>query len=227
MSELYFSLDVETDGPIAPLNSMIQIGLTAFNLTRCPIAQYTASLLPLPGAVEDPDTLRWWMETEEKKARWSAIRINAKPAEVVMPEVMWWIAAEAAKEKAEPICCASPVGYDWCFFRYYTIRYAYAGQESIFRHRCWDARSHAMGILGKEYLHCGKEGVPQSWRPKELPHTHDAGDDSLEQAVQFQRQMQAAIDQRLSALSWAELAPMAKGVSDLYNQTRQFVKENL
>jgi hypothetical protein len=227
MSELYFSLDVETDGPIAPLNSMIQIGLTAFNLTRCPIAQYTASLLPLPGAVEDPDTLRWWMETEEKKARWSAIRINAKPAEVVMPEVMWWIAAEAAKEKAEPICCASPVGYDWCFFRYYTIRYAYAGQESIFRHRCWDARSHAMGILGKEYLHCGKEGVPQSWRPKELPHTHDAGDDSIEQAVQFQRQMQAAIDQRLSALAWAKLAPMAKGVSDLYNQTRQFIKENL
>jgi hypothetical protein len=66
MSELYFSLDVETDGPIAPLHSMRQIGLTAFDLTRCPIAQFKANLLPLPGASENPDTMNWWKETEEK-----------------------------------------------------------------------------------------------------------------------------------------------------------------
>jgi len=227
MGELYFSLDVETDGPIAPLHSMRQIGLTAFDLTRCPIAQFKVNLSPLPHATEDPDTMRWWMETEEKRARWSTLQINAKPPEIVMPDLMAWIGDLADQEKADPICCASPAGYDWCFLRYYTIRYAFQGSESVFRHRCWDARSHAMGVLAKPYLKCGKEGIPQSWRPKDLPHTHDAGDDALEQAVQFQRQMRAAADQRQAALAWAKLAPMVKGLGDLFHMTKEFVKETL
>ena len=158
MSELYFSLDVETDGPIAPLNSMRQVGMTAFDLTRCPISQFKANLMPLREASEDPDTMRWWMETAEKRARWDMLQINARPPEVIIPDLLGWVTDLAEQEKADPICCASPAGYDWCFLRYYTIRYAFSGQESVFRHCCWDARSHAMGILAKPYLKSGKAG---------------------------------------------------------------------
>jgi hypothetical protein len=226
MSELYFSLDVETDGPIAPLNSMRQVGMTAFDLTRCPIAQFKANLMPLREASEDLDTMRWWMETAEKRARWDMLQINARPPEIIIPDLLGWVADLAEQEKADPICCASPAGYDWCFLRYYTIRYAFSGQESVFRHRCWDARSHAMGILAKPYLKSGKAGLPEFWRPKDLPHTHDAGDDALEQAVQFQRQMRASAEQRQAAIAWGKMAPMAKGLSDLFSMTKQFVKEN-
>ena len=65
-----------------------------------------------------------------------------------------------------------------------------------------------MGILGKEYGSCGKEGIPQSWRPKDLPHTHDALDDALEQAAQFRAQMLAAQAQKQAANAWINMQPV-------------------
>jgi hypothetical protein len=37
----------------------------------------------------------------------------------------------------------------------------------------------------------------------------------------------AAADQRQAALAWATLAPMVKGLGDLFHMTKEFVKETL
>jgi hypothetical protein len=200
MIELYFSLDVETDGPIAPLHSLRQLGMTAFTLDRCPIAQFSANLLPLPEATEDPETMAWWMGTAERRHTWEVMQINAQAPARVIANLVPWIAELTLQEDARPICCASPAGYDWCFLRYYLLRFYPTGTETIFKHRCFDARSHAMGILGKPYLESGKDGIPQEWLPADIPHNHDAAQDSLEQAFLIQNQMKASIAQRRAAV---------------------------
>ena len=223
MSEVYFSLDVETDGPIPFFYSMRQIGLVAFTLTDGVIGTFTRKLQPFPNAQVDPDTLRWWTETEEKRALWEALTVGAEFWHDAMTECDRWI--RTFEDRGKPVCCASPAGYDWVFFRCYMVLALHA--ETPFQHRCWDARSHAMGILGKEYNSCGKPGIPQGWRPKDLPHTHDALDDALEQAAQFRNQMQASQAQKQAANAWIAAWPVLRMLFKHTELTAKYARENM
>src|ERR1044072_2127928 len=137
--------------------------------------------------------MKFWTRSEKNRARWEAITAVAEDPVIVTSDLLRWIARLTKAEGLKPVCCASPCGYDWPFARYYMIALGHI-DETPFGHRCFDARSHAMGILGTPYLQSGKNDIPQEWRPKDLPHTHDAGDDSLEQAGQFINQMKAHIE---------------------------------
>ena len=206
MSEVYFSLDIETDGPIPFKNSMLQMALAAFTLKDGVIGTFTRKLRSYPGAIPDHACMaEFWYSTPDLTARYESLADGAKDWMYTMLDCDTWIRNFAGLGK--PVCCASPAGFDFTFFRCYMIA-ARGGNETPFKHRCWDARSHAMGILGKEYSSCGKEGIPQSWRPKDLPHTHDALDDALEQAAQFRAQMLAAQAQKQAANAWINMQPV-------------------
>ena len=223
MSEVYFSLDIETDGPIPFRNSMLQIGMAAFTLEDGVIGTFKRKLQPFEGTSPDVDTIRWWTETPEKHSMWVALHNGGMPWDLVMKECDEWVRSFA--DRGKPVCCASPAGYDWVFLRCYLV--AALGTETVFKHRCWDARSHAMGVLGREYLKCGKEGIPGSWRPKDQPHTHDALDDALEQAYQFREQMKASRGQRQCYLAWLSCWPLLRGVLKHVELTARYVKEDL
>jgi hypothetical protein len=221
MSEVYFSLDVETDGPIPFRNSMLQMALAAFTLKDGVIGTLTRKLRSYPGAAPDADCMNtFWYSSPELTARYDSLAVGAGDWMYTMLDCDTWIRSFGALGK--PVCCASPAGFDFTFFRCYMIA-ARGGNETPFKHRCWDARSHAMGILGKEYSSCGKEGIPQSWRPKDLPHTHDALDDALEQAEQFRRQMVAAQAQKQAANAWINMQPALRNLQTAAAQNASYV----
>jgi hypothetical protein len=181
--EVYFSLDIETDGQVPGLNSMRSIGMVAFTAEHIPIGEFHSNLRPWPGAKADVATMEWWLGTDEKRAMWQSINSrNLRDPEDAMYDCLSFIDVQIEKTGFRPVCVCSPTGFDYSFFRWYA--YATQKQDSPFGHRCLDIRSYVMGLFGRPYLQSGNETLPPEILT-ELPITHDALDDARKQAHIF------------------------------------------
>ena len=60
MTEIYISTDIEADGPIPGLYSMLSLGAAAFKPDGAIEDEFSENLTCLPDATEDPDTMDWW-----------------------------------------------------------------------------------------------------------------------------------------------------------------------
>ena len=81
--ECYVSIDIEADGPVPGLHSMLSLGAAAFTSDGRLLDTFSANLEPLPEASEDPRTMRWWAS---QGAAWEACHIDPRPpAEAMMP----------------------------------------------------------------------------------------------------------------------------------------------
>lgn len=76
---------------------------------------------------------------------------------------------------------AYPAGFDFLFVYWYLMRFA---GESPFSHSALDVKSFAMAMLKSEYRNSSKRNMPKHWFD-DLPHTHVALDDAIEQGAMF------------------------------------------
>ena len=177
--EVYISIDVETDGPIPGQNSILSLGAAAFLPGNPePVSTYYARLFPTPGAVQDPDTMKWW---ETQKEAWEECSSGGGPAQDVMNEFRNWVENTAKTCNASPVCVAYPAGFDFMFVYWYLIKYV---GKSPFSFSCIDIKTYAMSMLKKGYRQCTKKGMPKHWF-SDAPHTHKAVDDAVEQGKLF------------------------------------------
>lgn len=174
MAEVYVSTDVETDGPIPGPNSMLSFASAAFLADKTLIGTFTANLETLPGATADPVTEAWW---QDRPAAFAATRIDLEPPETAMRRYVAWL-----KElPARPVFVGYPAGFDFLFVYWYLIRFT---GESPFSFSALDVKTYAMALLKCDYRAATKRRMPFSWFD-ELPHTHIALDDALEQGALF------------------------------------------
>ncbi len=173
--EIYVSTDVEADGPIPGPHSMVSLGSAAFQPDGALVGTWTANLLPLEGATPDRDTERWW--AQHPKALAATLVDRRDPAEAMADYVTWVEALPGA-----PVFVAYPAGFDFTFVYWYLVRFT---GGSVFGQAGLDMRSFAMALLRRKYRHSGKRAWPSHWHSAELPHTHVALDDALEQGRQF------------------------------------------
>jgi hypothetical protein len=183
---LYISTDVETDGPIPGVNSMLSLGSAWFDEHGDLRASFSANLHTLPGAVADAKALDWW---RGQSRAWAACRSDLEAPEAAMTRYAAWLEGLAAKGD-RLIFVAWPVGFDFTFVYWYLIRFA---GRCPFGHSALDMRSFAMGLLGGDYGALGKERLPAHWIPEEK-HTHVALDDAIEQGRLFANMMRARRD---------------------------------
>jgi hypothetical protein len=61
-SEIYVSIDVETEGPIPGPHSMLSLGAAAFDAAGTLINTFTVNLHTLPDSQPHPDTWAWWQQ---------------------------------------------------------------------------------------------------------------------------------------------------------------------
>lgn len=174
MKEIYVSTDVETDGPIPSVNSMLSFGSAAYLPDKTLVSTFTANLETLPEAVADPRTMEWWRSFPEA---WTACRENPEPPEVVMPQYVAWLKSLPGL----PVFVGYPVAFDFMFVYWYLIRFA---GESPFSHSALDIKTYAMARLKKRYRDSVKRNMPKRWFDP-LPHTHRALDDAIEQGALF------------------------------------------
>src|SRR4051812_1711085 len=174
MSEIYVSTDVETDGPIPGPHSMLSFGSAAYTADKQLVATFEANLHTLPDAKGHPETMAWWQTQPEA---WAECRHDLRDPTEVMRAYVAWLKALPGK----PVFVGYPAGFDFLFVYWYLIRFA---GESPFSFSALDIKTFAMATLGTSFRETAKKRMPKRWFD-DLPHTHKALDDAIEQGALF------------------------------------------
>jgi hypothetical protein len=178
--DVYFSVDVEADGPIPGPYSMISVGVTV------------AGRFDREFSAIDPTARTFYRELRPISERYvpealavsgldrdALLRDGADPA-TAMGELSDWVTAESAN--AKPVLVAYPAGFDWMFLYWYLINFTGA---SVFGHsRCLDIKTAYAVKAGAPLGSVGKGAMPRELTSRR-PHTHHALDDAIEQAELF------------------------------------------
>ena len=179
---VYLSVDIEADGPIPGVYSMLSIGAAAFrpnaNTAKgyVELGTFKRNLKPLPDAKQSPDTMQWWSTQPEA---WKAATEGAVDAVDAMKDFVAWV-----KTLPGPVVfCGYPVAYDFQYVYHYVIRFT--GFPSPFGFQGLDIKTFAWGMLGGAYKDAAKRNMPKRWFKNVPPHTHDALDDAIGQGILF------------------------------------------
>ena len=174
MIEIYVSTDIETDGPVPGLNSMLSFASAAYLADKTLLRTFSANLEALAGASSDAATMAWWASKPEA---WEACRQNPQPALLVMPQYVSWLRSLPGN----PVFVGYPAAFDFMFVTYYLHRFA---GESPFSYLALDIKSYAMAVMKIDFYDVVKSNMPPSWFD-DLPYTHVALDDALSQGALF------------------------------------------
>lgn len=174
MTELYISTDVETDGPIPGPHSMLSIGSAAYTADKQILSTFSANLETLPDASAHPKTAAWWATQPEA---WAACRKDLETPAAAMQRYVAWLKSLPGRL----VFVAYPAGFDFVFVYWYLMRFA---GESPFSHSALDMKSFAMAHLKADFRDITKRTLPARWFD-DLPHTHIALDDAIEQGALF------------------------------------------
>ena len=177
--EMYFSVDIEADGPIPGPNSMIALAAAAFDREGNMVGVFEANLKELPDAEQDPNTMKFWSRNKEA---WEACRKNPGDPEEVMKRFHKWVTATAKKFNCKPVLVAFPAGFDFTFVYWYLIRFV---KHSPFSFSALDMKTFAMFLINCEYRKVTKNRMPDRWMSATHKHTHKAIDDAIEQGHIF------------------------------------------
>ena len=166
---IIISIDIEADGPIPGMNSMLQLGAVAFAETGQEVGAFQANLAPLDGAVQDPDTMKFWSRHKET---WEMLQHDQRSPELTMAAFAAWL---KSLDSSYLFYCA-PVGFDFVFLRWYMVRFGHN-----FPHNALDLRS-MMFLFTGEYNGEIKKKIRKTcdWKHNKK-HTHVAVEDAREQ----------------------------------------------
>lgn len=174
MSEIFVSIDCESNGPVPGLYSMLSIGAVAFNSQGEEIAEFSVNLEPLPDAQEHPETMNFWKSQPEA---WAVVNQNKVRPILATKQFDVWL-----RKLPGPITVICwPTSFDFPFVHYYLVRFT---GESYIGHTALDIKSLAAAVVGKYSRTVGKKDLLAEHKPK-TKHTHVAVEDAREQGEIF------------------------------------------
>ncbi len=173
--ETFVSTDIESDGPIPGVNSMLSFASVALDVDGCELCAFSANLIELPDARPDSRTMAWW---RERPKAWAACRDNARDPSAAMADYDRWLKGLPGR----PVFVAYPLLFDMMFVYWYQIRFV---GSSPFSPSGIDIKTMAwLGMTGHGFRQATKRNMPKHWRPLRR-HTHVALDDAREQGELF------------------------------------------
>jgi DNA polymerase III epsilon subunit-like protein len=168
----YFSVDVETAGPVPERYDLLSIGAC---LVDDPEKAFYVELRPARTEA-DPDALKVSGLSLERLAS-----VGEAP-EAALPRFADWVDA-AAPEGSRPLFVAFNAPFDWMFLAGALHRYA---GRNPFGHAALDVKALAMGALKVPWCETGFDRLAARFGvPTPLPH--HALEDARLQAVLFRR----------------------------------------
>lgn len=182
-SEIYVSIDIEADGPVPGLNSMLSLGAALIDRDERILDSFNVNLDTLPDATTHPDTMNWW--ATQPKA-WAVCRENPQKPEDAMRLFDTWLAKATAYGKLVPM--GYPAAYDFMWVNYYLNRFVGSCRLGF---SCLDLKSFAMAHLGLDYRSTAEKRFPKHWFG-ETRRSHVAVEDAIEQGVLGVRMMRDA-----------------------------------
>lgn len=180
--DVYFSVDVETDGPIPGRFSMLSFALVyagAFDgrtFFQPPVYNHSfyRELRPIYDEYE-PEAM------QVNGLDRDYLLLHGEEPIIAMVEAATWI--ENTVGKSEPIFVAYPLSFDWTWMYWYFIQFAKGGSPFGFS-KCFDIKTAMALSLGRTVKSVGKDRIPGILKSSS-PHTHNALDDAVSQAELF------------------------------------------
>ena len=180
--DAYISVDVETDGPIPGPYSMLALGMAfcgsfdgrSMELTPFPKKTFYIEIQPIS------DNFEYEALHVNGLDRKRLIKEGYTP-ESAMEQASQWIDEVSGDNR--PIFVAYPAPFDWLWVHWYFTSFTRLG--SPFGHSgCFDLKT-AVAVRGRMPVsRASKSQLPVAFR-SDLPHTHNALEDALEQANIF------------------------------------------
>lgn len=180
--DVYFSADVETDGPIPGPYSLLSFALVyagRFDGNRFERPEnlgrsFYRELRPISDSF-DPEALRVNGLDRDRLCR------EGDAPEAAMAAAASWIRSQAGA--GEPVLVAYPLSFDWAWLYWYFMRFAAAGSPFSYS-RCFDIKT-AFSV--KAHVPVSESGRSKLWPvlSSRRVHTHHALDDAKEQAEIF------------------------------------------
>lgn len=183
MTDLYISGDIEADGPVPGLFSMLSFGLAVaatfdgsrFEARNPSEATFYAELKPITDDFDPEATAVSGLDRD------ALLRGGNDPASA-MRKAADWIASQAGR--ARPVLVGYPVVFDWMFLHWYFVRF---NSESPFGFSgAMDMKTMYQQRANVLLSDAGRADLPPNLASSR-PHTHNALDDAIGQAEIFNR----------------------------------------
>jgi hypothetical protein len=181
-ADSYFSADVETDGPIPGVYSILSFALVyagsydgnKFQRPSDYRNNFYRELKPISDSFQ-PEALRI-----NGLDRSRLLREGVAPS-TAMTEACRWVNEVAGS--SHPVLVAYPLSFDWSWLYWYFFRFSAEG--SPFHHsRCFDIKTAFAVKAGIPISGAGRQRIYEFLRPSR-EHSHRALDDAVEQAQIF------------------------------------------
>lgn len=194
-NDIFVSTDIEADGPVPGLFSMLSLGSAAYSLEGELLDTFSVNLETLPEAGTHPDTMTWWEQWPEA---WAACRQDQQPPEQGMQAYRHWLEGMGGR----PVFVAWPVAFDFTFVSYYLHRFT---GGTPFGYTALDIKSYAMAVMQSSSFHrTTKKRLPARWFEPGLRHNHIALDDALEQGSLFLSILQENLSRGMADINPAD-----------------------
>jgi DNA polymerase III epsilon subunit-like protein len=178
--EVYFSVDLETDGPIPGEYSLLSIGAcmigsydgTTF-IRAHPVPTFYIELRPVQHRFQ-PEAMAVNQLDRER------LRRDGRDPRGAMEEFADWVRSQAKGRR--PVAVSYPASFDWTWLHWYFVRYL--DHNPFGFSGSYDIKTMFAAKSGHLLTDSVKRLLPLELRSS-LPHTHHALDDALEQAEIF------------------------------------------
>ncbi len=176
LPEMYFSVDVESNGPLPGEYSMTALGCVVVGQPDC---VFYAELQPITDRV-DPEA------EAVSGLTLDYLRIHGSdPAEVMHRFRHWVVQTDGGAHR--PVFVALNATYDWMFVHWYLMRFV---GENPFSPGGLDIKAYYMGMFGTLWQETGSRRMAARFGV-EQGKTHHALDDARFQAALFQKMLDA------------------------------------
>lgn len=181
-TDVYFSADVETDGPIPGPFSMLSFALVY-------AGNFDGKVFHRPSKHDQS----FYSELKPISAQFEieALRVNGLNRDRLLehgqsPEEAMTAAGQWVKRSAglgQPVLVAYPLSFDWTWLYWYFLQFSREGSPFDYS-KCYDIKTAFAVKAGIPIGEAGRSKI-EGFLKSGHPHTHHAVDDAIEQAELF------------------------------------------
>lgn len=183
MDDFYVSADIEADGPIPGVYSMLSFGLAVaatfdgidFHALEPTESTFYRELKPISERF-DPDALA--VAGLDR----TVLAVEGAEPVTAMREAVEWVVTQA--NGARPVLVGYPIVFDWMFLHWYFVRFV--GESPFGFSGALDMKTIYQQKARVTLDRAGRDDLPGQLA-SDRPHTHNALDDAVEQAEIFNR----------------------------------------
>ncbi len=188
MSDIIFSVDVETSGPRPGVHQLLSLGAVAYDTSGIEYGEFSVNFVPLDDHRDDPSTTAWW---ESQPTARAALQINQKYLGNGMLEFEHFIKSLCNTGSA-PVFLADPAIFDYPWVDW-------AFHMCSLRNPFHFDSKHGLKVIDMTSFVMGGRGIQNTARRAEIdlfdvglsPHTHIAVEDARHQGELFFKIAQA------------------------------------